>query len=528
MSNNPLRNIPSVSELLENPALKGLVDKVSHNVVVSEVRTFLDDLRGELRQRATEVKIPAASELAERIADWIVTDQRPRLRPVINATGILLHTGLGRSPLAPSAIREMTAVAAGYASLEVDLETNERSQRAKSVEKLLIELTGAEAAFVVNNNAGATLLALAATAKGREVIVSRGHLVEIGGSYRLPDVMELSGAKLREVGTTNKTRLEDFADAVAHLDTHTRLEVVVSLTTLRGLRHLAIGNGERRLTTQENRVQRDVGRARRGECGPYAVRVLVDLRELPDDDTAIEKVAILEQRVLAHVAGAGVSVDRFKAGREIVEDACAAKRGVILAVVALIRTNWSNARITFAGQTLHFQKHWTVESVRTVNIRQRRREVTSCVVAFVAPIQDAVGVGGCPGIKLAIRCALEPQAVHTVACVGTKASRSRFHRQRHQRFNDFVPLKVLDPVGEQVASMAVDLGAFLLEFVLVGCDGVTRPIDKTAIAVVIEGFFVAGQRTRARTGTAKLFQQRNVDLLAAAGQFKTAVDNACG
>lgn len=236
MPNNPLRNIPSVSELLENPALKGLVDKVSHNVVVSEVRTFLDDLRGELKQRATEVKIPAASELAERIADWIVTDQRPRLRPVINATGILLHTGLGRSPLASSAIREMTAVAAGYASLEVDLETNERSQRAKSVEKILIELTGAEAAFVVNNNAGATLLALAATAKGREVIVSRGHLVEIGGSYRLPDVMELSGAKLREVGTTNKTRLEDFASAVTD-ETGALMRVHPSNYVINGFTH---------------------------------------------------------------------------------------------------------------------------------------------------------------------------------------------------------------------------------------------------------------------------------------------------
>ena len=165
MPNNPLRNIPSVTELLENESLKGLVDKVSHNVVVSEVRTFLEDLRGELKQRAAEVRVPAPSELAEKIADWIVTDQRPRLRPVINATGILLHTGLGRSPLAADAIEEISAVAAGYASLEVDLETNERSQRAKSVEKLLIELTGAETAFVVNNNAGATLLALAATAK---------------------------------------------------------------------------------------------------------------------------------------------------------------------------------------------------------------------------------------------------------------------------------------------------------------------------------------------------------------------------
>jgi L-seryl-tRNA(Ser) seleniumtransferase len=214
MANNPLRSIPSVHELLENPSLRQLVDKVSHNVVVAEVRSFLDNLRGEVQQKASEVRVPAASELAERIARWIVADQRPRLRPVINATGVLLHTGLGRSPLAEAALQEICAVANGYCSLEVDLDTGERSQRHQAVERLLIELTGAEAAMVVNNNAGATLLALAGLGKDREVIVSRGHLVEIGGSYRLPDVMALSGAQLREVGTTNKTRISDYEQAM--------------------------------------------------------------------------------------------------------------------------------------------------------------------------------------------------------------------------------------------------------------------------------------------------------------------------
>ena len=214
MSNNPLRNIPSVNELLDNPSLQGLVDKVSHNVVVSEVRNFLDDLRADLKSRSAEVNIPGTAELAERIAKWITSDEQPRLRPVINATGILLHTGLGRSPLAEEALEEVCEVSSSYASLEVDLDSAERSQRALAVEKLLVQLTGAEAAFVVNNNAGATMLTLAALAGGGEVIVSRGQLVEIGGSYRLPDVMSLSGAKMREVGTTNKTRLADFAVAI--------------------------------------------------------------------------------------------------------------------------------------------------------------------------------------------------------------------------------------------------------------------------------------------------------------------------
>ncbi len=214
MSNNPLRRIPSVNEVLENPSLKALVDKVSHNVVVTEVRSFLDTLRTDLQQKASDFNVPNVGELADRIAKWIMTDQAPPLRPVINATGILLHTGLGRSPLAQSALDELRSVAAGYASVEVDLESGERSQRVRAVDKLLRELTGAEAALVVNNNAGATLLTLAAIARDHEVIVSRGHLVEIGGSYRLPDVMEASGTVLREVGTTNKTRLSDYADAI--------------------------------------------------------------------------------------------------------------------------------------------------------------------------------------------------------------------------------------------------------------------------------------------------------------------------
>lgn len=214
MSFNPLRKIPSVNELLETPVLRTLVDRVSHNVVVSSVRTVLDELRSEVRSSASEGHVPSVSEMAERIARRIVEQQHPHLRPVINATGILLHTGLGRAPLAEEAVEMLSAVARNYASVELDLTTGQRSRRVVAVEGLLKELTGAEAALVVNNNAAATMLTLSALAAGREVIVSRGELVEIGGSYRLPDVMAASGATLREVGTTNKTRLDDYARAL--------------------------------------------------------------------------------------------------------------------------------------------------------------------------------------------------------------------------------------------------------------------------------------------------------------------------
>lgn len=235
MPTSVLRNLPSVSELLESPPLKGLVDKVSHNVVVSRVRSVLDDLRQEVQHAAAERTLPTVSELAEKIARRIQQDETPSLRPVINATGILLHTGLGRAPLADEAIEEMVAAARDYASVELDLRTAQRSQRVLAVEGLLRELAGAEAALVVNNNAGATMLALAALAANREVIVSRGQLIEIGGSFRLPDVMTASGAVLREIGTTNKTRLEDYRATIgdttaALLLVHTSNFVVVGFT----------------------------------------------------------------------------------------------------------------------------------------------------------------------------------------------------------------------------------------------------------------------------------------------------------
>ncbi len=215
MADNLFKNIPSVSELLETKRLKELVDRVSHTSVVGEVRTFLDELRKEVASRSEELPtIPSVTEIADRVATWITRAEQPRLRPVINATGILLHTGLGRAPLANEAIEAVAAVAGNYASLEIDLETGERGQRVTAVEKLLCQLTGAEAATVVNNNAGATVLTLAAMAANREVIVSRGQLIEIGGSYRLPEVMAAGGARLREVGTTNKTRISDYEQAV--------------------------------------------------------------------------------------------------------------------------------------------------------------------------------------------------------------------------------------------------------------------------------------------------------------------------
>lgn len=240
---NPFRNLPSVNDLLETPVLKKVVDTVSHNVVVDNVRSFLDEMRTKIKDKKEEYNVPTASELASTIADWISTQDDPPLQPVINGTGVILHTGLGRAPIAEEAIQAISEVSCGYASVEVSLKTGKRSQRIEAVEKLLCELTGAEAAAITNNNAAATMLTLAAIAAGQEVIVSRGELIEIGGSYRLPDVMSSSGATLKEVGTTNKTRAGDYESAVgeqtaALMKVHTSNYIVCGFTEAASIEEL--------------------------------------------------------------------------------------------------------------------------------------------------------------------------------------------------------------------------------------------------------------------------------------------------
>jgi L-seryl-tRNA(Ser) seleniumtransferase len=189
--------------------------------VLSSIRATLDQARFAIL--AGEPTAPDLATLCQRVLDRLNADQ-PTLRPVLNATGILLHTGLGRAPLAAEAAAAVDRVVRGYCNLEFDLDSGQRGHRTTGVASLLRELTGAEAATVVNNNAAATVLALRALAFGREVVVSRGQLVEIGGSFRLPEIFEASGARLREVGTTNKTRLADYEQAI-HSETAALLRV---------------------------------------------------------------------------------------------------------------------------------------------------------------------------------------------------------------------------------------------------------------------------------------------------------------
>jgi L-seryl-tRNA(Ser) seleniumtransferase len=205
------RRLPPVDAILNDESLAEPMRRHGRVAVRKVVRSALEDLRKGLR--AGKLEAFDAASVASRALE-ILGRERRSLRAVINATGVLLHTGLGRAPLAAEAIQAVSEVAAGYSNLEFDLADGSRGRRTSGIAGLLRELTGAEAATVVNNNAGATVLALRALAAGREVIVSRGHLVEIGGSFRLPEIFEVSGARLREVGTTNKTRLSDYRRAI--------------------------------------------------------------------------------------------------------------------------------------------------------------------------------------------------------------------------------------------------------------------------------------------------------------------------
>jgi len=210
-----LRRIPGVDQLLLNPAVRTWVGKTSRTFVVGEIQQLLDEVRAAIRAGDESLgQAVDGEQLVVLLEDRIRMHLRPVLRPVINATGVVLHTNLGRAPLSMAAQQCLSAVSSRYTNLEYDLATGSRSHRDKVLESILPEVLGCESAAVVNNNAAAVFLILNTLAAGREVIVSRGELIEIGGAFRIPDIMVRSGAVLREVGTTNKTRVEDYASAI--------------------------------------------------------------------------------------------------------------------------------------------------------------------------------------------------------------------------------------------------------------------------------------------------------------------------
>ena len=244
-SKTGLSALPPVDRVLDDPRVSGLADRCDRRVLAGLVRDALAGLREDLLEGRAPGDREALIELAVAgVREGLDRKLAPRLGQVVNATGIVLHTNLGRAPLAASALRRIAETASGYCDLEIDLDTGGRGSRHRIVEELLCELTGAEAAAVVNNNAAAVLATLNSLALGREAVVSRGQLIEIGGSFRLPDVMARSGAVPVEVGTTNRTHLADYEAAISErtgllLDAHTSNYRVLGFTASVPLEELA-------------------------------------------------------------------------------------------------------------------------------------------------------------------------------------------------------------------------------------------------------------------------------------------------
>jgi L-seryl-tRNA(Ser) seleniumtransferase len=207
-----LRDLPSVEQLLQSATQ--LIEMYGRPLTLDAFRSALDEARARF-QAKPEAGLPSTDVILAQAKSRLVVWTQPTLLPVINATGVILHTNLGRAPLSRATISAMSEAAASYSTLEYDLEKGQRGSRLTHAEGILQKLTGAEAALIVNNNASAVLLALAALANKKRVIISRSQLVEIGGGFRVPDVMKQSQAKLVEVGTTNKVRLSDYREALA-------------------------------------------------------------------------------------------------------------------------------------------------------------------------------------------------------------------------------------------------------------------------------------------------------------------------
>lgn len=252
-----LQDLPSIEKLQSLPEMQELQASYSRNLLTDALRSIVSELRDKILNGEDNFVLPTSSEYVTLARKQIEERTRPVLRSVVNATGTVTHTNLGRSLLTETAIQSLQSAAQNYVNLEYDLETGKRGHRDRITEPLLKELTGCEASTVVNNNAAAVLIALQTVAQGKEVIVSRGELIEIGGAFRIPDVMTASGAILREVGTTNRTHIRDYADAINEntaliLKVHPSNYKIVGFTSTPEMDELTQLGKERDITTMED------------------------------------------------------------------------------------------------------------------------------------------------------------------------------------------------------------------------------------------------------------------------------------
>lgn len=284
---NEFRQLPSVDRLLRDERIQALTVENAVNIITDIVRQTVGDARQHIARGGT---CPSLDELVSTIAKKAHVALTPSLQRAINATGVIIHTNLGRAPLSNAAIKALDNIASSFSNLELDLETGDRGSRHTHIEHILARITGAEAGFAVNNNAAAVLLVLTALAKGKEVILSRSQSVEIGGGFRIPDVMRQSGAKLIEVGTTNKTYISDYEAAIGP-KTALLLHVHSSNFRITGFTHFV-----------DLRELAELGRK-------YSIPVLDDLGSGALLDTA--RFGLAHEPMVQESIGAGVDIVCF-------------------------------------------------------------------------------------------------------------------------------------------------------------------------------------------------------------------------
>jgi L-seryl-tRNA(Ser) seleniumtransferase len=402
---SPLRALPSVDEVLRAAEADSLRGRASHTRLTKLARAVTDELRAELRIRADEAsnsngeysRESLLAEALKRLSLSVERDEAAGVRRAINATGVVLHTNLGRAPLSEAARRAVASEAAGYCTLEYDLASGARGRRGARAESLLAELTGAEDALVVNNCAAAALLVLTALARGGEIIISRGELVEIGGDFRVPEVMAQSGALMVEVGTTNRTKLSDYERAINDatrviMRVHPSNYRIVGFTSTPALSELAALAHEHALPLYE-----DAGSGALADLSPQGLSGEPVISESIRDGASV--VTFSGDKLLG-AAQAGCIVGR----RELVE-ACRAHplyralRADKLALAALEATLDSYRRGTHLTEVpaLRMLAAARAEIERRARAFVRRARRDSVGLSFeIVPGQSAIGGGSAP------------------------------------------------------------------------------------------------------------------------------------
>ncbi|HYP28455.1 MAG TPA: L-seryl-tRNA(Sec) selenium transferase [Blastocatellia bacterium] len=469
MSNELLRLLPSIERLLAGPAAARLSAELSRARLRDLLREITDDLRREMSEGSVGVEsilargpglggngdrqALLAAEIERRLEARVEGLARPSLRRVVNATGVVIHTNLGRAPLARAAVDALSDVAGHYSNLEYDIERGGRGRRESHCQDLLARLAGSEAAVVANNNAAAVMLVLNTLAEGGEVIVSRGELVEIGGSFRIPDVMEKSGARLREVGTTNRTRIEDYERAI---NDSTRLILRVHPSNYR-----IIGFTERPPVEAISDLAR---RANIPSFEDLGSGCLIDL----------EPFGVRDEPVVSRSLEAGVDVVSFSGDKML----GGPQAGVIAGsrrLIELVRKNplmraLRVDKMTYAAleATLRLYERGVAQSevpvIRALTeTRERIRERASRMAGRIPELtggrikagleegDSVIGGGSAPEVKL-------PTVLVTVECAALSASsieeRLRAHRVpvivRTERDHILIDLRTVEPDEEPI------------------------------------------------------------------------------